>query len=150
LDGRNHISTLLALVSKYHWTYALRNIVDQDGIFFCQDNCESLGKWPSVINKDDYLVDTNCFFLPKHLALNISPLWFKKARQPNKIYADRAITLALKKLELKNITYSSTGMYTINYRLSNRIDAPKQKEFFLKGNNLMKKKYENIFPWAKS
>ena len=149
----DHISSLLNLTSTststYHWAYSLRKIVDQDSSFVCEDNCESLGRWPSIINEKDFLIDTNCFFLPKKLALSISPFWHTKARQRNSIDADRLVTLTLKDLELKKVSYATTGQYTINYRLSARSDAPKQKEFFLKGNELMKDKWADVFPWTK-
>lgn len=141
-----HIESLIKMTTKNHWSYALRKIVDQDGNFICFDDCESLGKWPSVIN--DFLVDTNCFFLPKSLALHVSPLWYRKARQPGKLSADRTITNALRMLERKKIFYETSGEYTINYRAGNRKDSV-QQAFFLKGNEVMRQRYQGNLPWVK-
>ena len=142
----HHVASLLSSIDKCNWAFSLRKIVDQDSNFICFDDCESLGKWPSIIN--DFLVDTNCFFLPKSLALQVSPLWYRKARQPGKLSADRTITNALRMLENKNISYQTSGEYTINYRAGNRKDSV-QKEFFLRGNEMMRQRYQGNLPWVK-
>lgn len=141
-----HVESLLSSIDKCNWAFSLRKIVGQNGNFICFDDCESLGKWPSIIN--DFLVDTNCFFLPKSLALHVSPLWYRKARQPGKLSADRTITKALRMLERKKIFYETSGEYTINYRAGNRKDSV-QQEFFLKGNEVMRQRYQGNLPWVK-
>ena len=45
----------------------MRNIVDGEHRFLCRDDCESLGKWPSVLHPEDLFIDVNCYFLPKLL-----------------------------------------------------------------------------------
>jgi glycosyltransferase involved in cell wall biosynthesis len=63
----DHVKSLMHTIKDGGFACALRKIVDSDGKFICNDDCESLGNWKSVIN--DYFVDVNCFFLPKPLAL---------------------------------------------------------------------------------
>jgi glycosyltransferase involved in cell wall biosynthesis len=140
----NHIESLMDVVKDDEWACALRKIVDHDGTYICNDDCESLGNWESVIN--DYFVDVNCFFLPRQLALQLSPLWHRRARHPeDQPEVDRALTYTLKG---NNINCNVSGKYTVNYRAGNRMDSV-QKEFFLKGNEVMKNKYQGGFPWRK-
>ena len=64
--------------------------------FICLDNCESLGKWPSILSPDDYLVDVNCFMLSKQLAVNVSPICHRKFRQPGVLEIDRMFVRVLR------------------------------------------------------
>jgi GT2 family glycosyltransferase len=68
---RNHVQSLMDIVPDDGWAASLRKIVDPDGNYICNDDCESLGNWKSVI--DDYFVDVNCFFFPNS-ALSAFPL----------------------------------------------------------------------------
>ncbi|MFZ7343944.1 glycosyltransferase, partial [Avibacterium volantium] len=134
----DHIANFVSILQHQNdtnfWAYALRNIVDQKGNFICQDNCESLGAWLGVGGY--HLVDTNCYFLPRHLALQFGELFYRPImdrplcqgllQQPAKIYC--------------------TGEYTVNYRLGNRADSVKA-EFFLQGNKIMASRYASPFLW---
>jgi len=44
--------------------------------------------------------------------------------------------------------FDTNGQYTINYRVASRGDSV-QAEFFLKGNEVMKKQYNGDLPWTK-
>jgi len=140
----NHVESLIEISDKNSFSCSLRKIVSQEGSYICNDDCENLGNWQSVLG--DYFVDVNCFFLPKLLALQLSPLWYKRARhsddQPE---VDRALTSALKD---NNIRCNVSGKYTVNYRVGNRNDSV-QGTFFLRGNELMKQKYDGVYPWRK-
>lgn len=139
----DHISSCVDLVKKgYDWVYSLRNIIGQDKKFICQDNCESLGRWRSVINSN--LIDVGCYFLSKVSALIISPLWYRRARHPNEQpEADRIIADTL----MKNIpNFECTYKYTLNYRVGSRHDSV-QGKFFEEGNALMLKAYNGLLPW---
>ena len=72
----NHISSLAELVNqnKLDWAYSLRKIMDREGNFITNDDCESLGKWPSFLNEQDHLVDVNCYFVKKEIGIVISAL----------------------------------------------------------------------------
>lgn len=142
----NHISSLMQVMkSGVQWAYSLRRIIDKDGQFVCNDDCESLGKWPSCLGDQDYLIDVGCYFFPKALALQLSPIWYRKAREPGVIEIDRALIDILKK---NNTQFESSGQYTLNYRTGNT-SLSVQKEFFIQGNQWMSKKYSGIYPWSK-
>jgi glycosyltransferase involved in cell wall biosynthesis len=143
----NHVESLVSVIrNQYAWAFSLRKIVDADGNFICNDDCESLGKWPSVLNEQDYFVDVGCFFLSKSLALQTSPIWYRKAREPNVPEVDRYLTAVLRS---NNFTYNTNREYTLNYRAGNTALSV-QAEFFLKGNEMMLQKYNGNLPWKKT
>jgi len=140
----DHVKSLMYTIKDGGFACALRKIVDSNGKFICNDDCESLGNWKSVIN--DYFVDVNCFFLPKPLALELSPIWYRRARHPDdQPEVDRALTNALKD---NKIECNVTGMYSVNYRAGNRADSV-QAQFFKQGNEIMKQRYNGDYPWRK-
>jgi hypothetical protein len=139
-----HVEVLLDTVKDNQWAATLRKIVDNEGNFICNDDCESLCNWESVIK--DYFVDVNCFFFTKPLALQLSPIWYRRARHPDDLpEVDRALTYTLKD---NKIACEVTGKYTVNYRAGNRADSV-QAKFFLQGNEIMKQKYNGDLPWRK-
>lgn len=141
-----HVKSLVECLGDTPNSYAcsLRKITDMDGNFICNDDCENLGNWESVIG--DYFVDVNCFFLPKKLALQLTPIWYRRARHPeDQPEVDRALTNVLRFNKLKCIV---SGQYTVNYRAGNRSDSV-QAQFFLQGNQIMEQKYGGTFPWRK-
>jgi len=109
----DYVAALLEVVRKgAAWAYSLRKIVDRDGNFICNDDCESLGKWPSVLGPNDYLIDTNCYFLPRMAAVVSGPVWYRRFREPNTLDADRAIVHLLR---AQNADYDSSRRYSVNY-----------------------------------
>lgn len=143
-----HLDRLMKAIEQHkaHWAYSLRDIVDQRGVFLCHDNCESLGQWPSVINDQDYFVDVNCFLLPRQLALALSPLMYRKFREPGQMEIDRAMTWALRKMGTR---YAGTGEFTVNYAMGGS-ELSVQPEFFVQGNKAMEAKYGTVLPWRQS
>ena len=140
----DHVESLMETVGDNQWAATLRKIVDHDGKFICNDDCESLCNWESVIR--DYFVDVNCFFFSKPLALQLSPIWYRRARHPDdQPEVDRALTNALKD---NKIECNVTGMYSVNYRAGNRADSV-QAQFFKQGNEIMKQRYNGDYPWRK-
>lgn len=142
----NHVESLVNILGEKPNAFAcsLRKIMDMDGNFICNDDCESLGNWQSVIN--DYFVDVNCFFLPKRIALQLTPIWYRRARHPeDQPEVDRALTYVLKQNKIQCLV---SGEYTVNYRAGNRADSV-QAQFFLNGNKIMYQKYNGEFPWRK-
>jgi glycosyltransferase involved in cell wall biosynthesis len=125
--------------SSYGWSFSRRKIVSKDGEFICNDECESLGDVENVFYRSgnhDYLIDASCFLLPIHLAVSVSPLWYRKARAPGVVPADRSITQFL----LKNYPDCAWNRkYSLNYRVGSRDDSVKA-EFFLEGNKRMQNK----------
>ena len=142
----NHVQSLVDIIKDNPNAFActLRKITDMDGNYICNDDCESLGNWESVIG--DYFVDVNCFFLPKKLALQLTPIWYRRARHPeDQPEVDRALTYVLKQNKIQCLV---TGEYTVNYRAGNRADSV-QAQFFLQGNKIMYDKYGGTLPWRK-
>lgn len=127
------------------WCYALRNIVDGKHRFLCRDDCESLGKWPSVLHPDDLFIDVNCYFLPKLLAVQISPLWYRKSREPGQPEVDRVISHALRQVAP---TYDCTYAYTVNY-LAGNTPLSVQPKFFVRGNAEMLRRFNGRLPWVR-
>jgi glycosyltransferase involved in cell wall biosynthesis len=141
----DHVEALVETVRKgNHWAFSLRKIVDRDGQFICRDDCESLGKWPSVLDPNDYFVDVGCFFLPRGLALQVSPLWYRRFRQPGVMEVDRAITAPLR--SAPNLKFDTSGRYSLNYRAGSTANSVKP-EFFLRGNEAMKQRFGGKLPW---
>jgi glycosyltransferase involved in cell wall biosynthesis len=142
----DHIESLMDVIEAGNqWAFSLRKITDKDGNYMCNDDCESLGKWPSCLDERDYFVDVGCYFLPKNIALQTTPLWYRKAREPNVPEVDRILCHVLRENKL---TYDSNYKYTLNYRTGNT-ERSVQKEFFLHNNEKMKQKYNGTLPWQK-
>ena len=141
----NHIESLVDVISKGNqWAYSLRKIVSQEGEYICNDDCESLGKWTSVVN--DKFIDVNCFMVPKIPALGFSPYWYRRARHPEE---QPEVDRILSPYMMQNLPeFDTNGQYTVNYRVASRGDSV-QAEFFLKGNEMMNKQYNGELPWQK-
>jgi glycosyltransferase involved in cell wall biosynthesis len=90
------------------WVYSLRKIVDKNGEFLCEDNCESLGKWPVYFDDKVHHIDTSCFAIRRDVAVRIGHAWYGQWG------ADRQFFGALKQNFKK---FDCTNEYTLNYRL---------------------------------
>ena len=133
-----HIEKMVRKLEEgYDWVYSLRKIVDKDGEFICEDNCESLGKWPVHFNPEVFHIDTSCFAIRRDVAVRIGHAWYVQWG------ADRQFFNALKN-NFKN--YGCTNQYTTNYRLDGNPNSV-TKEFFEQGNEVNEKKYNGKFPW---
>lgn len=141
----NHIESLVETVGNDPWGFSLRKITDKDGTFICNDDCESLGNWPSFMDQNDYFVDVGCYFIHRDIALQLSPLWYRKAREPNVPEIDRFLNYTLRQ---NNLIGKCSGKYTLNYRTGNT-QLSVQKDFFVQGNRLMNQKYNGEYPWRK-
>jgi len=128
------------LKEGYDWVYSLRKIYDKNGEFVCEDNCESLGKWPVYFNDSVFHIDTSSFAVKRDVALAIGHSWYGQWG------ADRQFFNALKKYFSK---YDCTKTYSLNYRLDGNPNSVKE-EFFIEGNEANIKKYSNNFPWKKT
>ena len=127
----NHVESILEIIKekRIDWTFALRNIVDKDDKFICQDKCESLGYLHHVWNNpNDHLVDVNCYCIKTEIFRKHCLEFYKKARPVNDDEVDRALFKKL--VQYKCV---STRKYTVNYRVGNRSDSVKA-DFFIEGN----------------
>jgi glycosyltransferase involved in cell wall biosynthesis len=142
----NHVESLVNTVKGYDWVFSLRKIIDQDGKYICNDDCESLGLWHTCLSANEFFVDVGCYFLSKKLAIQTAPVWYRRARHPEEQpEVDRLLMSILRQNKTK---YQTTGEYTLNYRVGNRTDSV-QSEFFKRGNEIMKQIHGDVFPWRK-
>jgi hypothetical protein len=142
----NHIESLVEAVQGKTWAYSLRKIIDQENNYICNDDCESLGKWKSVLN--DNFIDVGCFMLPKKIAIQFSPGWYRRARHPKEQpEVDRLLSHILF-TQIPHEQVDTNGQYTLNYRVASRGDSV-QGSFFEKGNEHMKNIMNGEYPWRK-
>lgn len=135
-----HVEKVVQTLNKgYDWVYSLRKIYDKENNFICEDNCESLGKWPVFFNDSVFHIDTSSFGVRRNVAVSIGHAWYGQWG------ADRQFFGAVKK-HFPN--FACTNSYTMNYRLDGNPNSV-NKEFFEKGNEVMGKKYPDGFPWKK-
>lgn len=145
----NHVESLVQLVQEKNldWAFSFRKIIDENNQYICNDDCESLGLWASILHPEDYFVDVNCYFVRKQLAVGLSPVWYRKFREPGQMEIDRAIASVLMNKQ-NNLKYDTTRDYTVRYRVGNT-GLSVQKEFFQKGNAEMLRRYNGELPWKK-
>lgn len=134
----NHVQKIVEKIqSGNDWVYSLRKIYDKDGEFICEDNCESLGKWPVYFNPEVNHIDTSCFGVKRDVAVRVGHSWYGQWG------ADRQFFNTLKQHYPK---YACTNDYTTCYRLDGNPNSV-TKEFFEQGNEINKQKHNGEFPW---
>jgi len=135
----NHIESLIESIASCDWAYSLRKIFDKDENYFCDDNCESLGKWPVYFNEGAYHIDTSSFLVKRQVAIAIGHFWYGQWG------ADRQFFNALKTY-FNN--YNCNNQHTLCYRLGGN-DGSVTKDFFVTGNSNQIEKYKSVnnFPW---
>ncbi len=140
-----HISSLveLAKLNQLTWAYALRKIVDTKGHFVTYDDCESLGQWPVVFDRRFYHIDTNCFFIRKDIAIQLSPIWHRRFREQGLNNPDTELCVTLLKQFPR---FSTTGLYTVNYRIGSTNLSVKSGSFLF-GNAAARSMYPDGLPW---
>jgi len=133
-----HVQKLVNKIEEGNdWAYSLRKIYDKDGNYLCDDNCESLGKWPVYFNDGVFHIDTSSFAIRRDVAVRIGHAWYGQWG------ADRQFFGALKSNFPK---FDCTNAHTSCYRLDGNANSV-TKEFFDKGNEENLKKYNGEFPW---
>lgn len=133
----NHISSMVSLMEhdNLDWVYSMRKICKESGDFVTNDNCESLGEYPCYSRLPN-LVDTNCYGFRRNTLVKSAHYWY------HPLQADRYFFHHLKQT---SPNFKSTGLYTVNYRLTEH--RPPSAEFFLSGNRHMFIKYNGKLPW---
>lgn len=137
----DHVETCVNEIKKYNfdYVYSLRRVCDQNGKYVCNDDCESLGRWPVWVNKDAYLIDTSSYCYKTQFFNQVSYIWHFGWG------ADRRFFTILKdKFNHKN--FGCTGKYSLNYRCGGN-EGSVQPEFFIQGNEESRKTYGDKFPW---
>ena len=137
----NHVEKLVDKIKQGNdWAYSLRKIYDKDGNFLCNDDCESLGKWPVYFNGEVFHIDTSSFAIRRDIAVRIGHAWYGQWG------ADRQFFSALKTHFPK---FDCSNDYTMCYRLDGNPNSVTQ-EFFDKGNAASAQKYSEGFPWQQN
>ena len=126
----DHIESLVSMIEENSlaWAYSLRKIVDADGTFICDDNCESLGMHPNATGH--YLVDNSCYAVRNNVARRHSHAWYVP------VISDRSFQHELMRAGL---SVGTTGKHSVNYRLSKDGTGGMTAEKFINNNEWMKK-----------
>jgi glycosyltransferase involved in cell wall biosynthesis len=120
------------------FVHSLRNICGEGTEFICRDDCESLGSHPVWWNETEHLIDTSTYAFRREFIHQTCGLWHSKWGGDRKFF-----------YSVRGTPFACTGKYTMNYRLDGNPKSVK-KEFFIDGNEVMHKKYDGVFPWAKN
>jgi hypothetical protein len=136
-----HVEKLVKVIQKGNdWAYSLRKIYDKDEQLLCEDNCESLGKWPVFFDPNVYHIDTSSFAIKRDIAVRIGHAWYGQWG------ADRQFYQALS-THFPN--YDCSNAHTLCYRLDGNPNSVKA-DFFESGNAINATKYNGSFPWKKN
>ena len=135
----DHVEQCIEIMKEkdLDWSYSLRKVCDKEGNYICNDDCESLGKWQTYHGVNH--IDTNCYCIKTSVAIKLASVWHGGWGQ------DRVFLSVLSQHFPK---FDCTGKYTVNYRVDGNPGSV-NAEFFLKGNEIMKQKYNGEFPWIK-
>ncbi len=132
-DHLQNLQGTLTQDPRVEWAFSLRKIVDTEGNFVANDNCESLGTLcHTVLAWDDFLVDTSCYLLKTKLAQAAAMQWMRKARPEKDMEVDRALVRAL-----RTRPHKSVPRHSVNYTASSS-EASVQGDFFLRGNDILR------------
>lgn len=137
----NHVETLIDEITKYkfEWSYSLRKVFDKDKNFVCDDDCESLGRWPVWCNNDAYLIDSSSYCFTKNFIRMTGHIWDFGWGADRRFYT-------IVKDQIKHNNYGCTGLTTLNYRLGGN-EGSVTGDFFIEGNRKMEEKYAGKYPW---
>ena len=142
-----HVETMVKEIEQFNldWTYSLRKIYSKEREYICDDNCESLGRWPVWTNENTHLVDSSSYCFKTEFFRSVCYLW------DHGWGADRRFYTILKD-NFKHQNYTCTGKHTLCYRLGGNADSV-QKEFFIEGNKETYIKYisesgKDKYPWC--
>ena len=126
----DHIESLVEMIEKHDlgWAYSYRKIVDNEGNYICEDNCESLGM--QLNSNNHYLVDNSCYVVRTNVARRHSHAWYIP------VVSDRSFQFELMRVKL---SVGTTGKHSVNYRLSKDGTGGMTAEKFIDNNEWMKK-----------
>jgi len=119
------------------WAYSLRKIFDKEGQYLCDDNCESLGKWPVYFNDKVFHIDTSSFAVKRDVATRIGHAWYGQWGADRQFFSN---------LSMHFSKFDCTNVHSLCYRLDGNPNSV-TKDFFDQGNEVMQKKYGTEFPW---
>lgn len=129
-----HVETMINKIKSKDlmWSYSLRRICDESGQYICDDDCESLGRWPTFYDHTLNFVDTNCYCFRREYLVNVAHAFYGQWGADRPFYKAASTQLP---------AFGCTGLATVNYRAPERLH-----NMFKEGNELMKKSYQTL-PW---
>jgi glycosyltransferase involved in cell wall biosynthesis len=132
----NHVETMINKIKSKDlmWSYSLRRICNEAGEYVCDDDCESLGRWPTFYDHLLNFVDTNCYCFKRDYLVNVAHKFYGQWGADRQFYKAAASALP---------AFGCTGEATVNYRSPERLLG-----MFGQGNEAMKKAYDDL-PWRK-
>ena len=130
----NHVETMIAKIKSKDlmWSYSLRRICNERGEYVSDDDCESLGRYPTYYDHNLNFVDTNCYCFRREYLVNVAHHFYGKWGADRPFYKAASTQLP---------SFGCTGQATVNYRAPDRL-----MKMFEEGNALMKKAYVTL-PW---
>jgi glycosyltransferase involved in cell wall biosynthesis len=138
----DHVESLVKVLEQNDFAYSLRQIYDENKNYLCDDNCESLGKWPIYFThgKDEsFLIDTSSFAFRREFLIKVSQFWHHGWG------GDRNFFYNVK----DHCKWDTNGKHTLCYRLDGNPNSV-TADFFEKGNKSMAVIYGDKFPWIKA
>lgn len=130
----NHVETMIAKIKSKDlmWSYSLRRICNERGEYVFDDDCESLGRYPTYYDHNVNFVDTNCYCFRREYLVNVAHHFYGQWGADRPFYKAASTQLP---------SFGCTGEATVNYRAPERL-----MKMFEEGNALMKKSYVTL-PW---
>ncbi len=130
----NHVETMINKIKSKNlmWAYSLRRINDESGQYVCDDDCESLGRYPTFYDSTLNFVDTNCYCFRREYLVTVAHSFYGQWGADRPFYKAASTNLP---------AFGCTGEATVNYRAPERLH-----QMFRDGNKLMKEAYK-ILPW---
>ena len=132
----NHVETMTNKIKSKDlmWSYSLRRIVDERGQYVSDDDCESLGRYPTYYDHTLNFVDTNCYCFKREYLVRVAHDFYGQWGADRGFYKSASTNLP---------AFGCTGEATVNYRAPDRLLS-----MFREGNEAMKKAYVDL-PWRK-
>jgi glycosyltransferase involved in cell wall biosynthesis len=138
----NHVETQIAncVQNQLDWGYSLRSIYSPTKEYLLDDNCESLGRWPIFLSDHHYLVDTSCYCIKREVIVQIGGAWYGGWGGDRQFFANISKYFP---------RFDTTGLHTLCYRVDGNPGSV-NKDFFVQGNDVMKQRYGETFPWNRT
>ena len=135
----NHVGECVVKIKQKNldWSYSLRKIVDKEGNFLFNDDCDSLGEYPSWKYGQKF-VDMNCYLFKNCVISQTAHVLFDLVRTYD---GDKNL---FKEVSNRFPNFAGTGKYTVNYRMT----RPNQEDWYREGNEIIRKQYSLNFPWS--
>ena len=133
----DHIEKMYQFITENNlpWCYSLRKIVNQDGEYLFDDNCESLGDWPPATGNQK-LIDTSCYMFKRQTLIRSAHHFYG-----NDVSQDRLFFEGLRK---DYPDYLCNGEYSVNYRARDQL-VPHMEN----ANKVTERHFNGEYPWRK-